>query len=101
MKITILALFLISLSLISAENISGQSIYKWVDEKGTVHFSDSPTSSSVNKEKEVPKENGIEVLKRLEEKQHSQAVSSGGRSSSGTVSSGSSGGRTTSRPVRS
>ncbi|MBM4307203.1 MAG: DUF4124 domain-containing protein [Deltaproteobacteria bacterium] len=101
MKITILVAFLVSLSLISSENICAQSIYKWVDEKGTVHFSDSPTTSSVNKEKETSKENGLEVLKKLEEKHHSQAGPTGGGSSSGAVSSGSSGGKTTSRPVRS
>lgn len=68
MKITILFAFLISLSLISAENIFGQQIYKWVDEKGVVHFSDSPTNSTVKKEKEASKENGLDVLKKLDEK---------------------------------
>ncbi|MBM4339017.1 MAG: DUF4124 domain-containing protein [Deltaproteobacteria bacterium] len=68
MKITILASFLLSLLFISAENISAQQIYKWVDEKGVVHFSDSPTTSSVKKEKDPPKENGLEVLKKLDEK---------------------------------
>jgi hypothetical protein len=101
MKITILVGFLVSLSLISSENIFAQSIYKWVDEKGTVHFSDSPTNSSVNKEKETSKENGLEVLKKLEEKHHSQAGSTGGGSSSNTVSGSTTGGQTTSRPVRS
>jgi len=101
MKITILVALLVSLSLISSENISAQSIYKWVDEKGTVHFSDSPTTATVNKEKETSKENGLEVLKKLEEKHHSQAGSTRGGSSSNTVSGTTTGGRTTSRPVRS
>jgi hypothetical protein len=48
------------------ENIFAQGYYKWVDEKGTVHFSDNPASSVFVKEKEPPKENGLEVLKKLE-----------------------------------
>jgi len=61
------------------ENIFGQGFYKWVDEKGTIHFSDNPTSSVFNQEKEPPKENGIEVLKRLERGNRSKATVSGGK----------------------
>jgi hypothetical protein len=61
------------------ENIFAQGIYKWVDEKGTVHFSDNPTSSVFVKEKEPPKENGLEVLKKLEGGSRQETVS-GGRS---------------------
>jgi len=101
MKIKIIFAFAISLILISPSNIFGQRIYKWVDEKGTIHFSDSPTSSTFDKDKEATKENGLEVLKKLEEKKYLQGATSSSRSSSGAVSSGGSGGRTTSRPVRS
>ena len=40
------------------ENVIAQGIYKWIDEKGTVHFSNNPTSSVFVKEKEPPKEDG-------------------------------------------
>ena len=50
-----------------AENISGQELYKWVDEKGTVHFSDNPVYARSQQQKEkLSKENGIEVLKKAE-----------------------------------
>jgi hypothetical protein len=48
------------------KNIFGQEFYKWVDEKGTIYFSDNPNSTVFNRGKEPPKENGIEVLKRSE-----------------------------------
>jgi len=48
------------------EDIFGQEFYKWVDEKGTVHFSDNPTYARAQQQKENSKENGIEVLKRSE-----------------------------------
>jgi len=49
------------------EDIYGQEFYKWVDEKGTVHFSDNPTYARRQQEKEKhSKEDGIEVLKRSE-----------------------------------
>ncbi len=80
------------------ENIFGQGFYKWVDEKGTIHFSDNPTSSVFKREKELPKEDGIEVLKRLERGKRSKATASEGNKiiidySQG--SSGSSSGRST------
>jgi len=49
-----------------SENIFGQEFYKWVDDKGTVHFSDNPTYARNQQQKEHSKENGIEVLKRSE-----------------------------------
>jgi hypothetical protein len=66
MRKIILITFLILGFLAFTEKIFGQEFYKWVDEKGTVHFSDTPPSSTRNQEKELPKENGIEVLKKLE-----------------------------------
>ena len=66
MRKIILIAFLILGLLAFTENIFGQEFYKWVDEKGTIHFSDNPTSSIFNREKDPPKENGIEVVKRLE-----------------------------------
>jgi len=48
------------------EDVFGQEFYKWVDEKGTVHFSDNPTYARSQQLKENSKENGIEVLKRSE-----------------------------------
>jgi hypothetical protein len=64
-KIVVILLLIFSL-LTFTEKIFGQEYYKWVDEKGTVHFSDTPPLSIRNQEKELPKENGIEVLKKLE-----------------------------------
>jgi hypothetical protein len=49
------------------EDIYGQEFYKWVDEKGTVHFSDNPTYARSQQLKEKhSKEDGIEVLKKSE-----------------------------------
>jgi len=62
-----------------SENIFGQELYKWVDEKGTVHFSDNPTSVIFSQVKERPKENGLETLKRSEKGNRSQATASGGK----------------------
>ena len=50
-----------------SEDIFGQEFYKWVDEKGTVHFSDNPVYARAQQQKEKhSKENGIEVLKKSE-----------------------------------
>jgi len=59
------------------ENVIAQGIYKWIDEKGTVHFSDNPTSSVFVKEKEPPKEDGLEVLKKLEGGSRQESASGG------------------------
>jgi hypothetical protein len=48
------------------EDIFGQEIYKSVDEKGTVSFSDSPTSPVVTTKKGAANQDGAEVLKRNE-----------------------------------
>jgi hypothetical protein len=74
-----------------SESIFGQEFYKWVDEKGTIHFSDNPTSPVFDKEKEPPKENGLEVLKRKEMGNRSQATASGGKRAIIDYSQGSSG----------
>jgi len=86
-------------------NIFGQEFYKWVDDKGTVHFSDNPTYARAQQQKETSKESGIDVLKRSEASNSpttdpsgkriiiNYSQGSGGSSSGGgsrTVSSGSS-----------
>jgi hypothetical protein len=43
----ILLFFLVLFFFILGSNICNAQIYKWVDEKGTVHFSDSPASGVV------------------------------------------------------
>jgi hypothetical protein len=101
MKKIVLTTFLVFGLFTSAENIFGQELYKWVDEKGTVHFSDNPTSTVFNQEKERPIENGLEVLKRSETGNRSQATASGGKriiinySQSSSAGSSSGGGSTT------
>jgi len=79
MRKIVLIVFLVFGLLAFTEKIFGQGLYKWVDEKGTVHFSDNPTSGVFNQEKDRPKENGIEVLKRKEMVNRSQATASGGK----------------------
>ena len=98
MQKIVLTTFLVFGLFAFTENIFGQGFYKWVDEKGTIHFSDNPTSSVFKREKELPKEDGIEVLKRLERGNRSKATASEGNKiiidySQG--SSGSSSGRST------
>ena len=44
----------------------GQQVYKSVDEKGTINFSDNPNSSVIRTKKGAPKQDGAEVLKRNE-----------------------------------
>lgn len=100
-KIVLILLLVFSLSAFT-EKIFGQGLYKWVDEKGTIHFSDDPPSTVSNQEKEPPKENGIEVLKRKEMGNQSQATGPGGKRiiinySQGSGGGSSSGGSTTIR----
>ncbi len=52
--------------IIFAEDIFGQEVYKSVDEKGTVNFSDSPNSPVVTTKKGAVKQDGAEVLKKNE-----------------------------------
>lgn len=74
----------------------GQELYKWVDEKGTLHFTDNPTYAKSQQQKEQPKENGIEVLKKSEASKQPATDPSGKRIiinySQGAGGSGGSGG---------
>jgi hypothetical protein len=106
MQKVLLIVFLAFGLLAFTEKIFGQELYKWVDEKGTVHFSDNPTSVILGKEKERPKEDGLEVLMRSERGNRSQAAAPGGKSiiidySQGSGGSSSGGGSTTIRSGRS
>jgi len=49
-----------------AEDIFGQEIYKSVDEKGTINFSDNPTSPVITTKKGAAKQDGADVLKKNE-----------------------------------
>ena len=62
----ILILLIVFGFIIFTEDIFGQEIYKSVDEKGTVNFSDSPTSTVVTTKKGAANQDGAEVLKRNE-----------------------------------
>ena len=62
----ILILFIVLGFIIFAGDIFGQGIYKSVDEKGTVNFSDNPNSPVVTTKKGSAKQDGAEVLKRNE-----------------------------------
>jgi hypothetical protein len=80
------------------QEIFGQEFYKWVDEEGTVHFSDNPTYARAQQQKENSKESGIEVLKKSEPSNRPARDSKGRiiiNYSQGASSSG--GGGTTSR----
>jgi hypothetical protein len=92
MRIVVLVIFLVFGLFAFAENIYGQGYYKWVDEKGTIHFSDNPASSVGNQEKGPPKENGIEVLRRLEKSKRSKTTVADGNTIIIDYSQGSSGG---------
>ncbi len=66
-KALFLMLFLVLGLSTLAEDMFGQELYKWVDEKGTLHFSDNPVYARSQQQKErLSKENGIEVLKKSE-----------------------------------
>jgi hypothetical protein len=62
----ILIPFIIFGFIIFAEDIFGQEIYKSVDEKGTINFSDTPTSPVVTRKEGAAKQDGAEVLKKNE-----------------------------------
>jgi hypothetical protein len=49
-----------------ATDTFGQQVYKSVDEKGTVNFSDNPSSSVIISKRGAPKQDGTEVLKKDE-----------------------------------
>jgi len=52
--------------IIFAGDTFGQQVYKSVDEKGTVNFSDNPNSSVIRTKKGAVKQDGADVLKRDE-----------------------------------
>jgi hypothetical protein len=60
-------------------DIFGQQIYKSVDEKGTINFTDNPTSPVLETKKGPPRENGIEVLKKSEMGNRSSVIIVGGK----------------------
>ena len=62
----ILILFIVFGFILFTEDIFGQEVYKSVDEKGTINFSDRPTSPIITTKKAAPKQDGVEVLKRKE-----------------------------------
>ncbi len=72
-------MFLVFVLSAFTEDIFGQEFYKWVDEKGTVHFSDNPTYARAQQQKEHSKENGIEVLKKSEPANRSTTAPGGKR----------------------
>lgn len=74
MRKIVFTTFLVFGLFVLTENIFGQGLYKWVDEKGTTHFSDNPPSSVGNQEKGLLKESGIEVLKKSETKDRPQGM---------------------------
>jgi len=68
MRKIILILFIIFGLLSLTENSSADEYYKWVDAKGTTHFSDNPTSgflSSGYKETILIKDGSVQSLKKL------------------------------------
>lgn len=67
-----LAFFFVFYLSTMAVNSYGQ-IYKWVDEKGTVHFSDSPTAEVVKPQgQQTSKERTLEVVTGVETKEPSK-----------------------------
>jgi hypothetical protein len=65
-KMALAVLVVFSLS-ISSGTVLGESIYKWVDEKGTLNFSDSPQPDVRNHpDKKAIKENTNATMKKLE-----------------------------------
>jgi hypothetical protein len=103
----ILIPFFVFAFIIFAEGTFGQEVYKSVDDKGTVNFSDSPNSPVITTKKGAAKQDGAEVLKKNEKARETRkggpltdseinatllerptwrgSASSGGVGSSGTV----------------
>jgi hypothetical protein len=101
---TILIAFMVLGFFIFTEDIFGQQIYQTVDKKGTINFSDNPNSPVLDQEKGPQKENGIEVLKRLDMGNRPLGIGSGGKSirlGHSTRSGSGGGGSTTVRTRRS
>ena len=76
MRKIVFTTFLVFGLFVFTENIFGQGCYKWVDKKGTIHFSHC-RNSSVRNQRLRPIENGMEVVKRSEAKRSVVVVSSG------------------------
>ncbi len=67
MRKIVLAILLVFVLSTFAGDLFAQELYKWVDEKGTVHFSDNPVYARSQQQKEKhSKEDGLEVLKKTE-----------------------------------
>ena len=67
MRNMVLGLFLVFVLLTMGGDTWGGEMYKWVDEKGTLHMSDNPTSGIFGKqEKQVAEEDTGKILKKLE-----------------------------------
>jgi hypothetical protein len=65
-KVALAVLVVLTLS-ISSGTVLGESIHKWVDEKGTLNFSDSPQPDVRNHpDKKAIKENTNATVKKLE-----------------------------------
>jgi len=67
MRNMVFGLFLAFVLLTMGGDTWGGEMYKWVDEKGTLHLSDNPTSGIFQKqEKKVAEEDTSAILKKLE-----------------------------------
>lgn len=63
----LLVLILVCGLCVMAGETMGQQIYKWVDEKGTVHFSETPTTEDLKPQgKQNSKERTLEVVTGVE-----------------------------------
>ena len=71
--------FILLILLAFASPAYAVTAYKWVDKKGTIHFSDNRTSLPSPQEKGSLKEDGIAVLKRSEENKRRMVVVSEGK----------------------
>jgi hypothetical protein len=67
--LNVLSALLMIVSLLSfVENSSADEFYKWVDTKGTIHFSDNPTSGFLHsqyKEKLIIKDGSVQTLEKM------------------------------------
>ena len=66
MRNVLLILFLVFFLLATSGNVLGGDVYKWVDEKGTLNFSDNPQPEILkSRENKTTKEDGSETVKNL------------------------------------
>lgn len=56
------------LALASTASVCAQQVYKWVDQDGTVHFTDSPPEQTVNAERVVLRGNVASTINELPER---------------------------------